>query len=366
MRTPLAEQLLARTLAWTPDEVRNELPLLQAFSKFKYDEYQQFSPGMRFIESLVRWLGQFNDLDEKRTAFEFIKFHLIFISSEQILHLVSLAYTMKVEPLLIEKTSVEIGVDRYLVREITSSESYRINKRRILFLGLSDGSKIDYFRRCSNINNEQVSSTYHISPSKAKEMIGELSKDIGMEKFNTVFLIDDFTASGKSYFRNENEEAKGKIFKILNSLFVVDNQHDKDNSLYSLVEKSDLSIKILFYIATMDAVEHIRYSLEDWKSKVNCQVSISVDAIQLIEPETKNQILTNSLFVGILERYFDSSIVDQHYSKGKHDRPYLGFDECTLPFVLHHNTPNNSLPILWLQEDKDFIGLFPRVTRHKE
>jgi hypothetical protein len=72
-------------------------------------------------------------------------------------------------------------------------------------------------------------------------------------------------------------------------------------------------------------------------------------------------------FIDLAEKYFDHSIVDSHYEKGKHEKPYLGFDECALPLILYHNTPNNTMPILWLPEsDQNRRGLFSRVTRHKE
>jgi hypothetical protein len=99
---------------------------------------------------------------------------------------------------------------------------------------------------------------------------------------------------------------------------------------------------------------------------MKCSAPISADAIQVIEKTTTNTISNNPQFITILKDYFDPSIIDSHYEKGKHIDPYLGFNECALPVILYHNTPNNSLPILWMQEDKSFTGLFPRVTRHKE
>lgn len=368
MRTNLAETLLTSIMKWTPDEVRKELPLLQALSNFKYDEYQQFSPGMRFMESLVKWLAQFKSLDEKKIAYDFIKSQIIFFSSEQISHLVTLTYTEKVEPLLIEKTALEIGINRYKLKYITSSDSYLENKRRVLYLGLSDGSKIDFFRRCSGINNEQVSSTYHISQGKADDMLSKLKQDINKDKFNTVFLIDDFTASGISYFREEEGEPDGKILKILNSLFYKnENSLKNENSISRLIRSDDVSVNILFYIATSEALVHINNEIGKWKKKMKCSISISADAIQIIEKETTNIVSNNPQFITILKNadYFDPSIMDYHFRKGKHDEPYLGFNECALPVILYHNAPNNSLPILWMQEDKNITGLFPRVTRHK-
>jgi len=43
-----------------------------------------------------------------------------------------------------------------------------------------------------------------------------------------------------------------------------------------------------------------------------------------------------------------------------------GYGDCGLPVVLHHNTPNNSLALLWSYDDRAVRGLFPRVQRHKE
>ena len=58
MRDALAERLLANVMAWSPTDVARERPILQALALLKYDEYQQFSPGMRFVESLALWLAQ--------------------------------------------------------------------------------------------------------------------------------------------------------------------------------------------------------------------------------------------------------------------------------------------------------------------
>jgi hypothetical protein len=59
MKEALAERLLATVMNWTPEDVANERPLLQAMAALKYDEYQQFAPGIRFVESLALWLRQF-------------------------------------------------------------------------------------------------------------------------------------------------------------------------------------------------------------------------------------------------------------------------------------------------------------------
>ncbi|MCH8903424.1 MAG: hypothetical protein IIA45_05870 [Bacteroidetes bacterium] len=360
MRTALAETLLSQIMGWTAEEVQKERPLLQALSNFKYNEYQQYSPGMRFIESLVRWLNQIDDKAERRIAYNFIKSNLIFISSEQISHLVTLAFPQIIQPVLINKTAEQLNVSKYAIRTITNSAEFALNKRKSLFIGLSDGSKIDHFRRCNNISNEQIYLDYRISESKIKELINELKKDTGETTFNSIFLIDDFTDSGKSYFRTEDGDYKGKIYKFLNSLL-----QKTDDKLSSLVALQDCSILILFYVATSDAVNYIQDSVKDWLLELQIDIDIDVQTIQTLLPELKQDILKEQEFLKLCKKYYDNSIEDKHYKKGKMDSPFLGFNECSLPLILHHNTPNNSLPILWLHEDKKFVGLFPRVTRHQ-
>src|SRR5690348_1118303 len=105
MRSTLAEKLLAKIMDWTPDQIDQERPLLQAMANLKWNEYQQYEPGTRFIESLVKWLQQFETMHDKVVAYQLMRQHLIFVSSEQIAHLVNILFSEKVNPILIKKTA---------------------------------------------------------------------------------------------------------------------------------------------------------------------------------------------------------------------------------------------------------------------
>ncbi|MFS4494720.1 hypothetical protein [Maribacter sp. 2308TA10-17] len=361
MRQRLAEKLLLKIMQWDVDEVQVERPMLQAISNFKYDEYRQFSPGMLFLGSLTSWLRQFETLEERRIAYSFVKSQLVFISENQVQQLVSLAFSDAVQPFLLTKTGNELEIDPYKINEIYHSATYKNNKRKTLFIGLSDGSRIDFFRRISGLNNEQVFSTYYISEEKSADLQKELKKD-GHEKFNSIFLIDDFTASGKSYFRQEDRKYKGKIFKFID--FLLHPEDYKDISLQELIDLDSLEINVLFYIATEDAKDYLEMSIAKWKKETGSSIIINIKVIQIIPNSIKISKAQNKEFFDLMIKYFDESIIDVHYEKGKHDEPYLGFNECSLPLVLNHNTPNNSLPILWFPDDKKYRGLFPRITRH--
>ncbi|QEK50684.1 hypothetical protein FYC62_02645 [Pedobacter aquae] len=121
-------------------------------------------------------------------------------------------------------------------------------------------------------------------------------------------------------------------------------------------------------MATKSAIDYLDSEITKWKVKNKREFEHSVSAVQVIDKSVSRQVLDDRKFIELTkyDNYFDESIIDGHYEVGQTGKPYLGFNECALPLVLNHNTPNNSLPILWLPADKKFTGLFPRVTRHKE
>jgi len=47
------------------EDIGQERPFLQDMASFKCDNYQQYSPGMRFVESLALWLDQFRTREER-------------------------------------------------------------------------------------------------------------------------------------------------------------------------------------------------------------------------------------------------------------------------------------------------------------
>lgn len=285
MRTALAERLLVEIMQWDSSQIRKERPLLQALSNLKFNEYQQFTIGTRFIESLVKWLKQFVTIPEREIAYYFIKERLIFISNDQMLHLVNLTFSDKISPFLISKTARIIEINPYLKNQIILSPEYKELTRRSLFIGLSDGSRIDQLRRYCGLDNEQVIPTYQINNDKVEDMLTELKKTYPNSNYNSVFLIDDFTASGTSYFRLEGDKPKGKIFKTLRDLF---DTESKENHLFKLIDQDNqIDIRIIFYLATQEAVNKLYTEIKSWKDKNSYNFEFSIEVIQLINDSVK-------------------------------------------------------------------------------
>lgn len=371
MRGELADQLLAEVMDWSSDELRDNRARIQNLARAKYNRYQQFSPGMQFVESLAIWLDQFDEPEERKTAYNFILDRLIFISRAEMRHFVSLAYPEKVRPQLVEQVAESEDISPIAVKQIVNSKAYELLRRQCLFLGLSDGAHAAAFRRgnTGRISHEQIVHHYRLNEKKAVDLLGELEE--AMEDldhpspqdalFNNLFLLDDFTASGKSYFRKERDSYDGKIHRVLEDL-------QGDTPLSRVVDTNNLSVYALIYVASEYSFDRLERKLAEWSQKEGAGITVKPLVVQKIRREDEVQRSQDGAFYKLIEEYFDDRIVDEHYEKGQTDEPYLGFDQCALPVVLYHNTPNNSVPLLWFPEggEDDLTGLFPRVDRHQE
>ena len=377
MNSNLANQLLASIMKWDAPILASERAALEFMGSMKYDAYDRYMPGMRFMSSLVQWLNDIKE-EDRNEAYKFIKEKIVFISSIQMNYLVDLLYDSKIRPILLDMSTVETGMPSYKCSSKVVRTRFEIEKRSALVIGLSDGAHTDILRRSAGFNNEQVLTNYYPDGKKLKDMLDELRKDQkmkGIEEpfFRRIFLIDDFTASGKSFIRFDESggEYHGKLKRIIDELCIkgyVEKGQKIEHLSYLLNPEQKIQIDILFCIATEKARNNIKSSLEDYLKFVNLQdrVEFNIHIVQILENKLSIDIKTDKDLVKLLkkdEHFVEECVISKSYKVGKNDNPWLGFDECALPVVLAHNTPNNSLPIIW-QNAERFHGLFPRINRH--
>src|SRR5262249_4507364 len=136
---------------------------------------------MRFVESLARWLYQFRSAGERRIAYRFAMDRLLFISTAEMSHFVESAYPDHVRPYILRRAAATLGLPPRLVGRVAGNAAFRVEQRRCLFLGLSDGARIDIFRRANNreLSHEQIVHTHELAPSRVKDCLDELGKDLG-------------------------------------------------------------------------------------------------------------------------------------------------------------------------------------------
>jgi hypothetical protein len=367
MRALLAERLLATVMEWSPDDISRERPLLDVLARLKYDDYQQFSPGMRFIESLAYWLSQFRESWERQSAYDFFKSKLIFCSSAEMNHLVSLAYADHVKPHLLRKVAAEVGLNPWHLPRAMSLKEFSVLERQTLYLGLSDGARTDVFRRFNpRLSHEQVRQSHELADERIEKLLGKLRKGLkeiiqadpteDQCRFRTIVLLDDFSASGISYLRKDGDLWDGKVGSFLNCLL------DPKHSMASLAKPVDLDILIVLYMATDHAAAYLRKQLEpickggEIRAVVNVVYPLS-EHVRIVRGQ-------NLTFDKVIDTYYDHDNETESTRLGGTDLKY-GFAGCGLPLVLSHNTPNNSIGLLWAQ-GSSMRPLFPRITRHKD
>lgn len=243
-------------------------------------------------------------------------------------------------------------------------------KRKSLFLGLSDGAHMDFFRRQNpSLSNEQVFVHYDFSESKLDDMRENLEKDEYIKKiclqysiqedykFIDFFLIDDFMGSGKSYIRKDEDGWHGKIKKFFERM---------DKLEY---KKERIHVHLVLFVSTEKALQYVAENAGEYTQEIGAN-EITIECIQIVEPINWEQ---NSQLKDLLTRNYkeyseksDCTYVDEHFKVGEGQEPYLGFADGSFPLILYHNTPNNSLPVLWYSWGNMVNALFMRVTRHKE
>lgn len=356
MRAALAERLLAEVMEWTPEDVARERPVLQVLADLKYDSYQQYSPGMRFVESLALWLDQFTSGQQRHVAFDFIKRRLIFLASTEMDHFAAVAYPDFIRPLLLDQAAQAESIERFRVRAVLESEAFARLQGSTLFCGLSDGARIDFFRRSNTqLSHEQIFQSYDLSDEKLQELKRRLVTGGDDPPCRALVLIDDFSASGTSYFRKEGARYKGKVAKFLSAA------GDQPN-WRNLVRFPDTKIIVAIYAATDVAVANIRSGAAEFLGDDSDCFEVAV--VQRLQQEISLSRDDDHPFVRLVEQHYDASLEDEHTRKGGTDLRF-GFAGCGLPLVLHHNTPNNSLFLLWAEEGCEVRALFPRVSRHR-
>jgi hypothetical protein len=351
VKDELAERLLAKVMNWDAPEVATHVRNLQALATYKYDSYAGFRPGEKFMENLAVWLGQF-DYEDRKNALRFVLENLVFMSRAEMDHAIEITYHEIIRPTILWRAAEELSLPPHMMRKAANTPVFRALERKVLVLGLADGAQLDRLRRSSPLSHEQ----FYLSPELGPEGIAGAVRalEVALKKlelpgpplFRHVMLVDDFYGSGHTLIRKEGEAMKGKLVRARSHLDALIEQ----NAL-----EPDAPVSVILYAASEQALAYIREQLE------SLGLRWELSCVQMIPNACK---VTNPDILRICESFFDPILEDSH--KGR--APY-GYADARLPLVLHHNSPNNSVSIIWAdtREVEGSAGrraLFPRYERH--
>ena len=374
MNQDLALRVLSQIMGWTDEDARREFDWLKLMARLKYDGYRDFQAGMRFTESLATWLQQFEP-GERETAYSFVRRNLVYIGPSEMERLVEQFYPSTVVDRLLRTVATECAIQRYrvLVDEGARAATERL-RRQTLFMGLSDGARIDTIRHANagSLSNEQIVQVPQVDTEKWKDLLANLRQDLGDQtaRFRLVYLVDDFTATGTSFLRlDENEEKwKGKLPRFRDSVERANSALDGDK----LFEEG-WELCIHHYVASSAAKEAINQRLdrsatafpEDWARETHASCGMLLPRELPIDSVSGR----HAAFFRLTQAYYDPTIETIHTGIGGVTHLGLGYGRCALPVVLEHNTPNNSIALLWAETDGTGVNpamrpLFRRRHRH--
>lgn len=367
MKENLAKKLVAELMNWTVEFATSEFAWLELMVSYKFDGYQQYGPGHRFYVHLLRWLSQFAPAQRER-AWLLLRHHVVYVSQDELNHLVSLTGS-SIEHKMRAAVARRLQMPVYRVLDDPKARRQFDEMRyRTLYVGASDGARIDVFRRYNEgaISNEQVVPMIEISAAKQaklKEKLQQRLNAVGSTApatFEWVCLIDDFTASGTTSIRKSEAGWDGKVHRFMEEAVLTDNS----------LTAADAHIQVHHYLASHTASQAVtkllgEYGLQHPNLQYIPTFSHVFPEDFVITAESQPEI------AALLESRYDPSIETSHTGPGI----AMGYKSGGLPLVLDHNTPNNSLATLWARSvpDRDnyieanhMSPLFPRRSRHSD
>ena len=383
MINALALNLVADVMGWDTEQATEEYAWLRLVSTMKYDGYSDFRAGAHFLESLVSWLRQFCPAD-REAAYDFVKKRLVYISALEMQRIIENFVPETVNPYLRRTIACEMGIPHYDVwRTPESANNFRSKFRRCLFVGLSDGSRIDILRRTNagRISQEQVVPMMNVDVEKWRSLDEDLKKEQGNDaQFDNVYLIDDFTASGTTFIRFPDGTPKGKLARF--NQIVTDARERLGNSFPLSI---DYTLHIHHYVSTAQARSALDMRIIEAENKLDKRSYGSVmitegmrlpHDVRIASMDETGEVVTPTraddvAIVDLSKRYYDHSLFvrqKKHCSEAGQNDMRFGYANCALPVVLEHNTPNNSIPLLWAETDGEhgpaMHSLFTRRDRH--
>lgn len=376
MNQDLALKILSKIMAWEDSRASDEFRWLRLMSRLKYDGYRDFQAGMGFLESLSTWLQQF-PLQEREIAYQFVKDRLVYFGPGQMRRLVEQFYPNIIQKNILNLVAHEANISTYLAlkneRELLAAEKLT---RQTLIMGLSDGARIDILRHVNvgRLSNEQLVLAPQVDTEKWKDLLHNLRADLKdpEARFRQLYLVDDFTATGTSFFRWNDEKSKwsGKLTRFLMSVKSAQKELGGDN-----IFENDWQLGIHHYLSSAVASKAIVQRLSQARGYLTKKgYSNKINAtFGSILPENLPISVSNSAdkeFIELTQKYYDPAIETKHTDVGGVKHMRLGYGGCALPVVLEHNTPNNSVALLWAETFSEDVNkhamrpLFRRRQRH--
>jgi hypothetical protein len=225
------------------------------------------------------------------------------------------------------------------------------------------------------LSNEQFVVQTQTDRLKWESLLKDLRAVQPGAAFELIVLVDDFAGTGSSILRQVpgSQKFTGKLCKFLASL------HDAMRTVPDIVAP-DWQLCVHHYLGTERAANDIPAREQAALASASQEVPLKRPSSYTFGAKVAQEVCISasqpghSALVKLTQDYYNPKIVTDHTKVGGVEHMGLGYGGCGLPLVLHHNTPNNSLALLWAEEPagRDAAGtpqremrpLFRRRQRH--
>lgn len=360
---------------------RNELKRLLFLMESKFKNYEQFPIGLNFLENFYLWLKNFENEEDRNIAIDLF-WRIIFFSRDEMKYLTELLFREQIKKYLLLKIIKEKNLKNYDFKN-AYNDHWEEYFEKSLFIALSDGAMIDFFRRANSISNDQIVPYYKLHPE-------EQEKEYTKETKRFFFLIEDFIGTGTTLFRDECKENSEYWLdeNNLESISVINlpkNDYLLAGALlrfikyWDLKKINDYEIIICPYIITEFAIKRLEKMITYYgkNGRIPNYENIIIIPAYIIPNESRVIMSVSKKkirnwedhicdFEGIEKlclKYYHTFIPDDHLLKGGDCR--FGFGNRGIAVVRYNNTPNNSIYLLW-HNDNNWNPVFMRNERHKE
>lgn len=308
--------------------------------------------------SIDEWLKNFESDEEKEEAL-FLLSNCMYFSNASIRAILKALYRDKYRAPIIQQIREDKGG---IIDDDIISEEFHNKLLKTRFLGVGNPSEsgvhlLYYFRQENKIpRNLFIHTDDLIKPTETPEL-SEKCKDV-----EHVVFIDDLCGSGSQATRETN--VKRCVEK-----------------LRQLEHCPRISYLMLF--GTKDGIKVVRDArLREGGPKLFDEVEAVMELNESYQCFGKDSRYFKHKSKEFKEKAREMSykygkmlidkIVDRDYSRKLEEKERqeliehraLGFGDCQLLLALHHNTPNNTLPIIWFDEDDEtWIPIFKRYNK---
>jgi hypothetical protein len=361
MKQEVALSVLGQIMRWDPQTATDEFKALSILSRFKYDGYADYVAGARFLERLAQWLQQF-DLPDRQVMYQFVRKRLLFVTAAELDRLIEAFFPRFVFYDVLGDVARTLRCHDYQVLFTKQgTEMFSRELRSTLFIGMSDGARLDVLRRYNvqSIKNDQFLLSVDADDLRWEGIYRDLCEALEVgTTFKRLYLIDDFVASGATFLK-EVATRKGKVFRFQKRFEEARQKGYVDDKTLVLVHH---------FLSTHEASSRLNARLEEANSTLPKEQwfprAVTARASYIMPDSVKLRSPDDDAVMAVCTRHYDPTIEKPRHGQTEMQLGYLG---CALPLVLEHNTPNNSVTVLWKEHapgDPTMRALFRRRERY--